>query len=47
MPYSSNANRTTDANIEKWSGKTYIFKVDERIPKQLFCLGKTYASNVI
>ena len=44
MPYGSNANRTSDANIDKWAGNTYIFKVDERIPKQLFCQGKIYAS---
>ena len=40
IPYSSDGKLTINAAIDKWEDKTYIFKVDEQIPHQLFCGGK-------
>ena len=39
IPYSSDGKLTTNAAIDKWEDKTYIFKVDEQNPHQLFCGG--------
>jgi hypothetical protein len=37
IPHSSDGKLNTEAQIIKWVDQTYIFKVDEQIPQQLFC----------
>ena len=40
IPYSTDGKLMIDVQVNKWVGETYIFKVDQRTPQQLFCQGK-------